>query len=200
MDRAANMGFFNKPVGKEESGESVEDERLIVENVEQGGLIHIRNYGPDMEDIDVEITRKNMYCQKQFCWYELQGSASNGKQVFLEIDREDELELDISIDRELGLSDIGLTKSDLEEIDEAEEGKITFQGKVYEYDDSDEAFFYRDCDEENERAFYYWDFYNDDLEYTITVKEWERGGVDVTLTQSLREDQIEVYSLRPASD
>ena len=130
MDRAANMGLFNKLFGKEESGESVEDERLIVENVEQGGLIHIRNYGPDMEDIDVEITRKNMYCQKQFCWYELQGSASNGKQVFLEIDREDELELDISIDRELGLSDIGLTKSDLEEIDEKEEGEITFQGKV----------------------------------------------------------------------
>ena len=153
-----------------------------------------------MKDNDIKITRKDIYCQEQFCWYELKRSASNGKQVFVEIDRDDELELDISIDRELGLSDIGLTKSDLEEIDEKEEGEITFQGKVYEYEDSDGAFFYRDCDEENERAFYYWDFYNDDLEYTITVKEWERGVVEVTLTQSLREDQIEVYSLRLASD
>ena len=194
------MGLFNKLFGKEESGKSAADERLIVENVEQGGLIQIRNYGPDMEDIDVEITRINMYSQEQFRWYELQGSASNGKQVFLEIDRDDELELDISIDRELDLSDIGLTKSDLEEIDKKEEGEITFQGKVYEYEDSDGAFFYRDCDEENERAFYYMDFYNDDLEFTITVKEWKRGGFEVILTQSLREDQIEVYSLRPTSD
>ncbi len=167
----------------------------IILNVGPGGMFSIRNYGHDMEDIDVQVTARHMYSQGDSCWYELEGTASNGKKIFLEIDMDDELILSASLPDKIKLKDLGIDKSDLEEIDDEEEGEVKYNGKVYEYEDSDDACFHRDEDEDSEQPFYYFDFLNEESNTNISIAIWDRGGSEVTLSQIIREDQIDVLSL-----
>ena len=168
---------------------------LNILNIKPGGIFKIRHYGPNMEDIDVEVTNRHMYSQDDSCWYELQGKGSNGKSIYLEIDMDEDLILDVSIRSDLSLNDINITKQDLEVIDEDETGKINFEGNTYNYVDSDDAIFYQDSNEDNGEEFYYFDFINKENNYTLSISVGDRGSPEVTLSQRLREDQIEVYSL-----
>jgi hypothetical protein len=186
------MGFLTNFFKKDKPEKNKKEPSLV--QIKSGGMIRVINYGPEMETIDVQIERKNMYSQDKFCWYELQGQGSNGQQIFIEIDQEDQLEIDITLERDLPLPELGVSFEQLEKIDDLEAGEIKFRGKIYEYDDSDEAFFYRDSDKNYGRKFYYWDFYNEAEGETLSIKKFERGSEKVTLMQSLREDQIEIIS------
>lgn len=171
---------------------------LEIENVRKGGVFHIRNYGYSMEEIDVSVTRVNMYSQGNYCWYELEGKGSNGQLVYVEIDKDGELIINATIKTDLKLKELGITKSELKEMDDEEEGEIKYEGRIYEYEDSGDATYYPECDEESGEPFYYFDFFDEESDTGINVCVWNAGGTDVSVYQSLRADQIEVYSIKSA--
>lgn len=159
-----------------------------------GGVYKILNYGLDMEDIDVSVTKRNMYSQDNFCWFELQGDASNGKQIFLEIDMDDEVILDVSINRDLKLNDLHISKSDLLRMKEQHRGEIRYMELLFAFDTVGDATFYRDAELDYGRDFSYLDFYNDEKKLTISVRLYDDSSEKIILNQTLRNDQIEILS------
>ena len=159
-----------------------------------GGVYKITNYGLDMEDIDISVSRRNMYSEDNFCWFELQGDASNGKQVFLEIDMDDDVILDVSINRDLKLNELHLSKTDLYRMKEQRQGRINYMDLLFEFDTSGTATFYRDAELDYGRDFSYVDFYNNEKKLTISVRLYEDSSEKIILSQNLRSDQIGVLS------
>jgi len=172
-------------------------DELRIENVEAGGMIHINGIGPNLDEFDVSIIGKHLYRQGGSRWYELEGESTQGK-VWIDLEEDDELELTISL-KKMKLSDIGLSKGDLERMDDEEKGQFSYEGETYHYEDSDEAIFCKHGDESNGERFYYWDFENEDANKFIGVEKWQDGGYDVSYSEPIAAHQMTVFSLKASS-
>ncbi len=173
---------------------SYSKDELRIENVETGGMIQITGIGPDLEELDVKILAKHLYKQGGSKWYELEGESVSGK-VWIDLEEDDELELTISL-KKMRLNAIGLTKKDLERIDEAEEGQFDYEGETYLYEDSDEAVFYKHADLSDGETFDYWDFENKAGNKFIGIELWDDGGYDVSYSEPIASHQITVFPFR----
>ncbi len=167
---------------------------LRIENVAAGGMIHVSGIGAEMEEFDVSILAKHLYRDEGSSWYELEGESINGK-VWIDLEEGDDLALSITL-KKVKLRDIGLSKKDLKQIDDDEEGKVRFEGQTYNYEDSDEATFYRNGDESQGERYYYWDFENDDEDKFIGVEKWADGSYDVSYSEEIEAHQLTVFSLK----
>lgn len=175
------------------------NEELNIKNVDVGGVINLRHIGNDMEDFDVTITAKNMYKEDGFTWYELEGDRGTSDKVWIEIEEDDELEVYVSL-KEIKLRDIDISKNDLKEIDDEEEGEFTYNSEKYYYEDSGSATYYKNCDEANKEKFYYWDFLTDDEKHSIGIEKWSDDSYKVTLSEYVKLSQITIYSLKKEGD
>ncbi|MBF0360526.1 MAG: hypothetical protein HQK49_05905 [Oligoflexia bacterium] len=170
----------------------VSGELPAIARLKPGGMYKIRNYGLDMEDVDVSVTKRNMYSEDSFCWFELQGDASNGKQIFLEIDMEDEIILEASIKRDLKLSELGISRNDLDRIRGQKQGEVRYMNMTFSLDAFAEATFYRDANLDYGRDFNYFDFYNDENKLKISIRVFDDSSDKIILSQSIRKEQVEI--------
>ncbi len=166
---------------------------LRIENVTAGGLIHISGIGANLNEFDVKILAKHLYREGSSSWYELEGESTEAK-VWIDLEEDDELVLNITL-KKMKLRDIGLSKEDLERIDNTEEGELTYEGETYYYEDSDEAVFHKYGDESNGEPFYYWDFENEAGDKFIGIEKWEDGTYDVAYSEPIQSHQVTVFSL-----
>lgn len=171
---------------------SYSPDELRIENVGKGGVIHLRGIGENLEDYDVKILSKHIYREGESTWYELEGDTGDGK-VWISYEEDDDLEITIKI-KELKMREIGVKVDDLWEMDDEEEGKITYNNDKYYYEDSSEAVFYRFGSDDNAEKFYYWEFETDNSDKFISVEKWGND-FEVTFSVPVRSSQITVYSL-----
>lgn len=185
----------NKQKNEQEAKRSSFKE-LTLENVGSGGVIHLMNVGPNMEEYDVTILSKGVYREGESSeWYELEGD--NGKQkVWISIEEDDGLDVTLAL-RTLKLRDLPINRSDLDRMDETADGEFEFEGQTFYYEYSNEASFFSngDASRENESFFYYWEFENKKGDQFITIEEWENGKYEITLSVPLKSSQVKVYSL-----
>lgn len=166
---------------------------LRIENVGPGGVIKLSSVGPDMEDFDVSITSKHSYREGGYTWYELEGDRGNEK-VWIDVEEDDHLELAVVL-KQLKLRDLGISKSDLEKMDDDEEGEFLFENEKFYYEDSDRATFSRHSDKNDSEDFYYWEFENDEGDKYISVEKWSDGSFEASLSVPLKDSQVTVYSI-----
>jgi hypothetical protein len=171
---------------------SYSPDELRIENVTTGGVLHLTGIGPDMEDFDVTILGRHIYREGESTWYELEGDKGDRK-VWIEFEEDDELEISIKI-KDLKLRELGVSKSDLDRMDDQEDGEFSYEGEKFYYEDSGQAVFYRNGIEENAERFYYWDFENDNEDKYISVENWD-GEVEASLSYPVKPSQVTVYSL-----
>lgn len=171
-------------------------DQLSLEHVGPGGMIRLMHVGKNMDEYDVNILSKSIYREGENDeWYELEGDNGRSK-VWISLERDDELEVTIAT-RKLKLRDLPINRHDLDDMDEKKEGQFVFEGKIYYYENSNEASYFRngDVSQENEEFFYYWEFETADEDEFITIEEWENGKFEVTVSYPIKESQIKVYSL-----
>jgi len=167
---------------------------LLIQNVRQGGVIALRAVGETLEDFDLKVMGRHTYRQGDYEWYELE-CDKGGQKVWIDLEEDDEIELAIGM-RQLDLKDLGLSKKDLDKMDEEEEGEFTFEGQIWTLDDSDSANFLRNGDESKKEKLYYWDFVSEDGKKFIGVEKWSNTEYAVTLSDTLSPGQVTVYSIR----
>lgn len=191
------MFFWQKNKQKKEQEAKLNTPKeLTLENVGPGGVIHLMNVGPNMEEYDVTILSKSIYREGESNeWHELEGD--NGKQkVWISIEEDDGLDVTLAL-RALKLRELPINRSDLDRMDEAAEGEFEFEGETFYFEYSNEASFFSDgnTSAENESFFYYWEFENEKEDQFITIEEWENGKFEITLSVPLKSSQVKVYSL-----
>lgn len=195
----AGMTYFfwnsNRKKKKEKEAPPPGTEELHLENVRQGGLIRLINVGENMDEYDINITARHVYRSDDGEWYELEGDSGTDK-VWISMEEDDGLDVSLTL-RKLKLRDLGISRNDLDEMDEKGEGEFEFEGKTYYYESSEEASFFRDgnISESNEELFYSWEFESEDEESYISIEEWRDKSIEVSLAQPLKESQVQVYSL-----
>lgn len=186
----------NKSKKKIDSTSDAPSQEFHLENVRGGGLIHLMNVGPMMEEYDVNILSRSAYRAGQNDeWYELEGETANGK-IWITLEEDDGLDVTLAT-RKLKLRDISINRSDLDTMDEAGEGEFDFEGKTFYYEVSSDASYFRDShiSPDNEEFFYYWEFETEKGDEFITVEEWENGRFEVTLSRPIKESQVKIFSL-----
>jgi len=204
----AGAGFFiwkkNQETESEDQGRLPFEKKKLyppnevrIENVGAGGVIHLTNIGPEMEDFDLNVVAKHIYRCGESTWYELECDRGEEK-IWLDLEEDDELELTVVL-KKIKLRELGIKKNDLERFDDEEEGSFEFDGKKYYYEDSDKAVFYRNGDDKNAETYYYWDFEADDEKYLIGIEKWSNGDIDVSLSESIKPSQVTVYSINNKS-
>ncbi len=171
---------------------------LSIENVEPGGVFSVAGVGPELRDIDLVVDARHEYRQGGFKWHELECSAGDEK-FWVEVEKDDELEIGITL-KKLKLSDLGVSKSDLEKIDDTEEGTIEYDGIQYEYEDSGKAEFLRDGKADEAEEFYFWDFESEDEQHFVSVERWSDGSYEASYSEPLKASQISVFSLKPSPE
>jgi hypothetical protein len=189
--------FWNqKKKKKEEQAREEASRELRLENVGPGGVIHLMNVGPDMEEYDVTILSKSIYREGESTeWYELEGD--NGRQkVWISLEEDDGLDVTLAL-RKLKLRELDINRQDLDRMDETAEGEFSFEGETYYFEYSNEASFFSEGNtaSDNEDFFYYWEFENEEGDKYITVEEWENGKFEATLSIPLKSSQLKIYSL-----
>ncbi|MDH5721555.1 MAG: DUF4178 domain-containing protein [Spirochaetia bacterium] len=168
-------------------------QELLIQNVRQGAVIHLRAIGADMEDFDLKVIGRHVYKQGNYEWYELE-CDKGGEKVWIDLEDDDEIELAIGM-RKLKLNDLKITTSDLTHMDDEEEGSFTFEGETYYLEDSDSAVFLRNGEEAKAEKLYYWDFESDSGDKFIGVEKWGNKEYSVTLSESIDLNQVTVFSL-----
>lgn len=166
---------------------------LKIQNVRPGGVISLKGAGPEMEDFDVVVEARHVYEEDGFEWFELEGMKGNAK-VWIEVEEDDELEVSLC-GRKLSLADLGLSAEDLERMERADEGTITFEGVAYTYEDWGKARFFRNGQRTTQgEKLKYWDFESADETQFLSIESWGGGHYEVYLSESLRPSQIEVFT------
>ena len=181
---------------KEQEAKDNTPKELTLENVGTGGVIHLRNVGPDMEEYDVTILSKSIYREGESSeWYELEGDNGTQK-VWISIEEDDGLDVTLTL-RSLKLREIPINREDLDRMDETAEGEFEFEGETFYFEYSNEASYFADgnVSPDNEDFFYYWEFENDNEDKYITIEEWENGKFEITVSIPLKSSNVEVYSL-----
>ena len=180
----------------DESASAADSQELHLENVRAGGLIHLMNVGPSLEEYDVQVLSRSIYREgENYEWYELEGD--NGKsRVWLSLQHDDGLDVTIAT-RKLKMRDLPIDRADLDRMDEAAAGQFDLEGTTFYYDHSTEGSYFQGgtVSPENEEFFYYWEFETEDEDQFLTVEEWENGRFEVTLSYPVNESQIKIYSL-----
>lgn len=193
------MYFWQRNKAKKalkESEPDPESQELRLENVRAGGLIHLMNVGPNLEEYDVQILARHVYREGETHeWHELEGDNGKSK-VWLSLENDDRLDVTIAT-RKLKLRELPIDRSDLDRMDDAAAGQFDLEGKTYYYDHSTEGSYFPDgtVAADNEEFFYYWEFETEDESEFLTVEEWESGQFEVTIAYPVKESQVKVYSL-----
>lgn len=169
---------------------------LHISNVTVGGVVHLRNIGPERKAFDVEIEGHHLYREGIYEWTELEGLSPEGK-VWITVEQYDGLEVSVVVEK-LRLHETSLEEAELERIWEREEGNVHFDERKFVFDECGQANYYKDFDTSQRAAFKYWSFHTINGKYLLTVEKWlSDNSYDVFLSQSLSpSSQIKVFRNR----
>lgn len=167
---------------------------LLIQNVREGGVLTLKGIGPELEDLDLVVRKRNLYIEDGFQWHELEAECGN-RTIWLDVEEDDELEVSVTLEK-LKLSDVGLTPDKLAEIERSDSGTIAFRDRDFEFDDWGEATFFRGGDRSSGgERFKYWDFEDEDETRFIGIERWGASSYEVFYSESVSERQIEIFGL-----
>ena len=138
------------------------------------------------------------YREKNEKWAELECfSLTSGETTTFEWEQDDEIEISIN-GPGMSLAEVGVSADQVEEMSDEEEGKISFDGRTYHYDDDYGATYFRGGSSEGEKVYFY-DFETKDEKFCLSVEEWgdESAGYEYKafVSEYLEPDAIEVVVL-----
>ena len=170
--------------------------------IEQVGLGSYFRIGGELQ----KVVSTSHYEEKGSRWQELElFGLESGTQTYVEWEKDDEIEISLN-GVELTLAAIGVTADEVEEMSDEEEGKISYDGRTYHYDDDYGATYHRDGTAGGEgkgagkgEKVYFYDFETSDECFVLTVEEWgdEASGYEyqVFLSEYIEPDAVEVLSI-----
>lgn len=180
----------NMDLRKQTGSTKREKMHLHITNVDVGGVFKLSNVNG--EDLELKVMKRHLYQEGDFFWYELECDNGGEDKVWVEVEDDDQTIVTV-VTRKFAFANLtGITPALLEKFDDNENGSIPFDGKTYIYNESDEAVFYRNCDDKNPQKVYYWDFKSGD-EY-LTVERWGHDEYQCFISQAMKPSQITVYS------
>lgn len=168
----------------------------IITNVGVGGVFKLANIDGYDEDLELKVMRKHMYQEGDYFWYELECIKGDGEKAWVEVEDDDNLVTSIVLNKFKVSQVPGLNPSKLEHDDEEESGHIAYKGINYNYEDSGNATFYRDCDDKKAEKLYYWDYKNGN--YLVSVERWGSGdetNYEGYFSQIVKPVNITIFSL-----
>jgi len=164
-----------------------------VENVGAGGVIRLERVGPELTDMDLRVTARHTYRQGSYRWYELELDKGTEDRLWLEVERDDYLELYLCV-KLMDLKDVGLKSTDMEFMEREEEGELTYEGERFTLEETGKAVFHRNGVELEGENLFFWDFENDKGDKLIGVERWDDGSYSVSLSIPIKSSQVEVFS------
>lgn len=166
-----------------------------LERMQPGGVFAVRHAGADMVDLDDKVLARHGYDEGGYRWFELEGETQFGP-VWLTVISDDELELMLTR-RKLSLADLGLTPEELALIARRGQGRLTFEGTAFRFNESGSATFLRNEDPERVEPFRYWDFVAEDKAQAVTIEAWGRTDQRFAahLSDMLSPAQVTIYAL-----
>ena len=168
----------------------------IITNVGVGGVFKLANIDGYDEDLELKVMRKHMYQEGDYFWYELECIKGDGEKAWVEVEDDDNIVTSIVL-KKLKISQVpGVSPEKLAHDDEEESGRITYSGKYFNYTDSGNATFFRDCEDTKSEKLYYWDFKNNN--HLISVEKWGdtnyKPEYEYFYSQIIKPHSITVYS------
>ena len=173
------------------------EDALHIVNVDKGGVFQLSGVGKNSDELTLKVITKHLYQQGDYYWWELECDKGEGEKVWVEVEDDDDTIVSVVLEKPK-FYDISATKEDLVKIDDEEEGSIVYNKVRYTYEDSDEAIFYRYCDNEKPEKFYYWDFENG--QYTISIEKWGEKDYEVFYCQRMNPGQVKVLSNKSSEE
>ena len=177
-----------------------DSEKLMIQNVQRGGVIRLLNVDGQNGDLDLKVVGRNLYMEGDYSWFELECVNAEGEKFWVDVEDDDELVVSIVL-KKLQKSDIKFNPVSLDMIDENESGMAFYEGKQFLYIDSGEAVFYKRSDDKVKEKLYYWDFKSG--KYLISAERWDnaegKSGMEYFYSQILKPVSIIVYSIRGES-
>ncbi len=167
------------------------EDSLSITNIDKGGIFKLTGVGENSEELVLKVLAKHLYQEGDFYWYELECDKGDGEKIWVEIEDDDQLTVSVVL-KKLSLVETGVTKVYLDLIDDIEKGSITYKGKDFKYLESDEAVFYRFCEDKSPKKFYYWDFKSG--VNMLSFEKWSDKDYEVFYSQIMFPAQITVYS------
>lgn len=168
----------------------------IITNVGVGGVFKLANIDGYDEDLELKVMRKHMYQEGDYFWYELECIKGDGEKAWVEVEDDDNIVTSIVLNK-LKISQVpGLSPEKLAHDDDEESGRITYSGKYFNYTDSGNAIFFRDCDDTKSEKLYYWDYKSGN--YLFSVERWGSGdetSYEAYYCQIVKPLSITIYSL-----
>ena len=137
-----------------------------------GDIIEIAGVGDDMSDLNFTADRSTTFQVGSRNWFEVSGPYRE-RRVAMRVANEEELEVSLHNDaRKLGMADLGLSESDLAEIDERQNpaDSFEFDQRLWLYRQSADATARRD-DQPQSQGFYYWEFREQDGNRFVTIRK-----------------------------
>ena len=137
-----------------------------------------------------------MYQEGDYFWYELECIKGDGEKAWVEVEDDDNIVTSIVL-KKLKISQVpGVSPEKLAHDDDEEEGLITYSGKNFNYTDSGNAIFFRDCEDTKSEKLYYWDYKSGN--YLFSVERWGSGdetSYEAYYSQIVKPLAITIYSL-----
>lgn len=168
----------------------------IITNVGVGGVFKLANIDGYDEDLELKVMRKHMYQEGDYFWYELECIKGDGEKAWVEVEDDDNIVTSIVL-KKLKISQVpGVSPEKLARDDEEESGRITYSGKYFNYTDSGNATFFRDCEDTKSEKLYYWDYKSGN--YLFSVERWGSGdetSYEAYYSQIVKPLAITIYSL-----
>ena len=183
--------FIKRNIDLKKNIYKMPEDALHITNVDKGGIFKLTGVGPNSEELNLKVLAKHLYREGDFYWWELECDKGDGEKVWVEVEDDDDTIVSVVLEK-LTLKDINVNKSRLEQIDDDESGNINYKGRSFRYTESDEALFYRFCDDKKAEKLYYWDFKNGNN--TISVEKWSDKEFQVFYCQIMKPAQVTVYS------
>ena len=174
-----------------------DSEKLMIQNVQRGGVIRLLNVDGQNGDLDLKVVGRNLYMEGDYSWFELECVNAEGEKFWVDVEDDDELVVSIVL-KKLQKADIKFSPNSLDMIDENESGSASYEGQKFLYIDSGEAVFYKRSDDKVKEKLYYWDFKSG--KYLISAERWDnaegKSGMEYFYSQILKPASIIVYSIR----
>lgn len=178
-----------------------DSEKLMIQNVQRGGVIRLLNVDGQMGDLDLKVIGRNLYMEGNYSWYELECVNADGEKFWIDVEDDDELVVSIVL-KKLQKADIKFSPNSLDMIDENESGTASYEGQKFLYIDSGEAVFYKRSDDKVKEKLYYWDFKSG--KYLISAERWDnpdgKSGMEYFYSQVLKPASVIVYSNKGESE
>ena len=167
-----------------------------IRNARVGDVVTVQGFALEYDQRYFVVDNIHRYGGNGVIWYELVVSDADYR-LWLEWSQDgDDLFVTITDNRRpAALEALGLTESDLMEMDERRSigASVTVEGRPFFYRNSFEAFYFPDNRPTDGEGFYLWEFLSDDETQTLSVTKFEGIPFEAHLTQIIPADSVTLY-------